>query len=344
MSNTLDLPTDVQKQDFTFEPPPGGDMTLQSSDGPSFLVHSVILGLVSPELSNIFKSRDLTQEKISLDDDSESISLMLAFVYPSSVAPTIDNIETLDKSLTIARKYGIEKIVQTIDRDLSRSEATTGLIRRSSPLRFFRLAATYGLRDCQTLAARSITPRHINLLDSAEIVKLAREHPTAAHAIGLVGAQTLRVKIVSDILFTFSCGFLPKTWMSAKPGQTSNFVDSEGGQLMMCDNCASQMDDFMLYETRPFEYVPSWIYWWSRQLYSEVITGSLDDCSHLFEVSYISEVEDTVADACWNCVQAAINATPYYGGRQGAVFESWASGVRQILRKEFAKLDDLHTL
>ncbi|KAG8704613.1 hypothetical protein FRC08_002136, partial [Ceratobasidium sp. 394] len=279
-----------------------------------------------------------------LDDDSESISLLLAFVYPSSVTPTVDKFNILEKCLVIAQKYNVEKIPRTLDRDLSLSEAKTGLIRRNDPLLVFRLAVTYGLRECQTLAARAILPRHVDFLQPEEIVKAAQEHPTAAHMIGLISVQTLRVKILSDCLFTFKGNILPRTFFVVKAGQTSAFIDSEGGELMICDACASRADDFLFPQERPVRYAPSWIYHWARLAYMELIRRSLDECSHIFHMEFLDNYFEDSIDACQDCVQAAMNARHHYDGRTGDVFESWASGVRAILREELEVLDGLYSL
>ncbi|KAG8708304.1 hypothetical protein FRC09_001331 [Ceratobasidium sp. 395] len=329
---------------FVFEPPPGGDVSLRSVDGSVFCVHSIILGLVSPVFSDMFSLGRSSGEAIDLSDDSESVSLLLAFVYPSSVTPTINKLGTLEKCLLIAQKYNVEKIIQTLDRDLSLSEAKTGLIRRSNPLQAFRIAVTYGLRECQTLAAQAIMPRHISLLNPKEIVNFAQEYPTAAHAIGLVSTQLLRAKILSEVLFCFHSEFLPRTSMIVDPGQTSDFLNEGGGELLMCDGCISRTNDFWTCQDRPIEYVPSWIHGWSRVAYEELVDRPLDECPHLFDVSFMSSLTEDCMDVCEDCIHAATNAKSYYAGRPGEVFEDWASGVRALLRRELTQLDCLYSL
>ncbi|KAG9110204.1 hypothetical protein FRC07_008221, partial [Ceratobasidium sp. 392] len=225
----------AKKSVVAFDPPSGGDISLRSKDGSVFCVHSVILGLVSSVFSDMFSIGKSSGEVIELDDDSESISLMLAFIYPSGIWPTIKSIDILEKCLEIARKYNIEKIPQALDRDLALSEANTGLIRYyEDPLRVFRLAVTFGLRKCQTLAAKAITPNHIDLRKPAEIVKVAQEHSNMAHVIGLVSVQTMRTKILTDVLFNFEGDFLPTTYAVVNPaGKHPKYTDADDGGLMM---------------------------------------------------------------------------------------------------------------
>ncbi|KAG9090118.1 hypothetical protein FRC06_001219 [Ceratobasidium sp. 370] len=329
---------------FAFEPPPGGDISLLSTDGSVFRVHSVILGLVSSVFADMFSIGRPSGEEIQLDDDSESISLMLATIYPSSVTPTIDKIDTLEKCLKIAQKYNIEAIIQTLDHDLSRSEAQTRLIRSNDPLRIFRLAVTYGLRECKALAAKAIMPRHIDLHEPAEIVKAAQEHPASAHIVGLISAQILRAKILADVFFNLEGDFLPETYVVAKHGQESEFADGDGGGLMMCDDCAMRLDDLWLDDSRPLSYIPSWVYGWSRHAYETLTAMPLDECGPLFEPAVLNIWVKDHMDACANCIEVAIEARTYFGGTPGEVFENWASKVRGILRKRLSELDCLYSL
>ncbi|KAG9119135.1 hypothetical protein FRC07_006001 [Ceratobasidium sp. 392] len=329
---------------FAFEPPPGGGVSLRSSDGSVFCVHSVILGLVSSVFADMFSIGRASEEEIRLDDDSESISLMLAFVYPSSMTPTIDRIDLLEKCLKISQKYNVQKIIQTLDRDLSRSEPQTRLIRSGDPLRIFRLAMTYGLPSCRVLAAKAVMPRHVNLQEPEGIVKVAQEHPASAHVIGMVGAQLLRSKIVADIVFEFEEGFLPETYVKAKYGQESDFINSEGGGLMMCDGCAAQLEDLWNIEERPLAYAPNWIYGWARYAYAELGCKPLDECKELFNpASFVFWCKDYI-DVCEDCVDATIEARDYSSGPPGQVFANWASQVRRLFEKELGALDCLYSL
>ncbi|KAG8739417.1 hypothetical protein FRC12_016333 [Ceratobasidium sp. 428] len=155
---------------FVFDPPAGGDIILRTADDTVFCVHSVILGLVSSVFADMFSIGRSSGEEIRLDDDSESIALMLAFVYPSSITPIIDKIDLLEKCLIISQKYNVQKITQTLDRDLSRSEPQTRFIRSGDhPLQIFRLSMTYGLPECKLIAAKAVMPRHIDFFKPEEI-------------------------------------------------------------------------------------------------------------------------------------------------------------------------------
>ncbi|KAG8703034.1 hypothetical protein FRC09_004388 [Ceratobasidium sp. 395] len=340
-----------ERLDFIFDPPTGGDVLLRSKDERTFCVHSVILGLASSVFLDMFSIGRPSGEPIQLDDDSESISLLLAFIYPSSIWPTVRDIDTLEKCLMIGQKYNVEKIPQALDRDLSQlSEANIQLIIRQcrDPLRIFRLAVTHGLRNCQTLAAKSITPGVINLLKPAEIVKVAEEYPHMAHVIGLVSVQAVRTKILADVLFKFAGGFpdfLPTAWKPLKrASKNQSLTDSRGSGLMMCDECVSQSPELQSHSVDEVYYFPSWVHAWSRAMYTDLCVTSLDECERLFKLSSFNWLVREEPGVCDECVDAAIEASRDEYERPGEVYENWASNIKAILTRELEQLDVLYSL
>ncbi|KAG8765921.1 hypothetical protein FRC12_007191 [Ceratobasidium sp. 428] len=340
-----------ERLDFIFDPPTGGDVLLRSKDERTFCVHSVILGLASSVFLDMFSIGRPSGEAIQLDDDSESISLLLAFIYPSSIWPTIRDIDTLEKCLVIGQKYNIEKIPQALDRDLSQlSEANIGSIisQCRDPLRIFRLTVTYGLRNCQTLAAKAITSGHIDLLDPAKIVKVAEEYPHMAHVIGLVSVQAVRTKILADVLFKFSDRpdvFLPTAWKPLKRASKNQcFTDTRGSGLMMCDKCVSYSPEFQSPNVDEVYYFPSWVNAWSRAAYTELCLAPLDQCERLFELSSLGWFVRQEPGVCDECIDAAIEASSDEYERPGEVYENWASNIKAILKRELEQLDVLYSL
>ncbi|KAG8733928.1 hypothetical protein FRC12_018697 [Ceratobasidium sp. 428] len=324
----------AERLDFIFDPPAGGDILLRSRDGRTFCVHSVTLGLASSVFSDMFSIGKPCGEAIQLDDDSESISLMLAFIYPPIISPNIKDFDIIEKCLVIGRKYHVEKIPQALDRDLSKlsganTELTIGQCR--DPLRIFRFAATYGLRNCQTLAAKAITPGVINLLRPAEIVKVAEECPHMAHVIGLLGND------FHD--------FLPTAWKPLKLASNNlSLTDDRGSGLMMCDQCVSQSPELQSEGADEIYYFPSWVHAWSRAAYTKLCVTPLDECDHLFELSSFSWLVREEPGVCDECVDAAIEASCDEREPSGQVYENWASNIKAILSRELAQLDVLYSL
>lgn len=92
----------VSPTPYAFKPPLGGDVSLRSADGKIFCLHTLILSLASSAFSDMFAIGTQSTEIIDLSDDSEAISLMLGFIYPSALPPVVVTYELLEKCLRIA--------------------------------------------------------------------------------------------------------------------------------------------------------------------------------------------------------------------------------------------------
>ncbi|KAG8725921.1 hypothetical protein FRC12_023883 [Ceratobasidium sp. 428] len=190
-------------------------------------------------------------------------------------------------------------------------------------------------------------PQHIDLLKPTEVVKIAQEYPHMAHVIGLVGVQSIRAKILTNVLFNFCAGFLPTTWVRVREGQASKnlgLVDMDGCGLMMCDRCASEAIELKVEGDYGTKYVPSWIHAWSRVAYAALSVKPLDQCEHIFELSILNYPVKEELGICDDCVDAAIDAPLGWNERPGGVFEDWALGIKALLRQELAQLDVLYSL
>ncbi|QRV86703.1 The BTB (BR-C, ttk and bab)/POZ (Pox virus and Zinc finger) domain [Ceratobasidium sp. AG-Ba] len=105
---------------------------------------------------------------VELSEDSEAISLVLAFIYPVMRSP-IQPITLLEKSMLVAYKYKIDGLAQTLEKACIQQRP---LIRRD-PVRIFRATVDYGFHETQKVAG---------------IVEVAKMLPHSAHIIGAVGA------------------------------------------------------------------------------------------------------------------------------------------------------------
>lgn len=152
-----DQPTNqtISHSPYLFELPPGDDILLRSIDGKFFYVHSLILRLTSSIFSDMFTIGTQSAEVVDLGDNSEAISLMLGFIYPSTMTPIITSFKMLKKSLEVAQKYQVETMLQYIDRALSQEIRYQKIIEKS-PLRLFQICTKYGLRKTQTAAAKLV--------------------------------------------------------------------------------------------------------------------------------------------------------------------------------------------
>ncbi|KAG8745677.1 hypothetical protein FRC10_007374 [Ceratobasidium sp. 414] len=157
-----------------------------------------------------------TTEVIDLAEDSETLSVMLAYIYPSGVPPPLGSFGLLEKSLEVAQKYDLKAILERLDRALSTESSYKELI-QSDPLRTFHLSVTYGLQQSQTVAIREVQPKHCDLSSINDIVQLAKVYPGSSHVIALMGVQAAR----AEILFRFF--YNPICWA---PSLYESFIDA----------------------------------------------------------------------------------------------------------------------
>ncbi|QRV86704.1 The BTB (BR-C, ttk and bab)/POZ (Pox virus and Zinc finger) domain [Ceratobasidium sp. AG-Ba] len=309
---------------FSFEPPPGGDVTIKSKDGTIFTVHSVLLSLASSVFSGLFSVAS-KQDTIQLADDGESIALMLAFTYPSSFV-TIDSFQALEKSLEMAQKYDVPGILKTLDFIIPHEQKDKNLAHKD-PVRVFRLATRHGLRETQTFSAGLIEPKHCDFHDPTQLRKFAQQFPDSAHLIGLVGAQGVRLKIICSVLFCFESGIAP----------ILPRIPRHEDEIMACKTC---YDRQRVDKLDCHDYFPSWLPGWSWIAFTELSSKPLADCQEVFKAGVLSRTVGFSGDACVPCLRAARNAG------SGQMFNVWANSINEILGGVLGHVDNmgLHAL
>ncbi|KAG9124829.1 hypothetical protein FRC07_010087 [Ceratobasidium sp. 392] len=124
----------------------GGDVSLKSSDGAIYVTHSVFLALASPVFAGMF-SPAAQKDVVELEEDAESVSLMLRFVYPPAFLGDL-SLPLLKKSLHMAQKYHIDGILTTVDYIISRS-FDENISLQLDPIETFELASTYQLKTAR---------------------------------------------------------------------------------------------------------------------------------------------------------------------------------------------------
>ncbi|KAF8605919.1 hypothetical protein BDV93DRAFT_521264 [Ceratobasidium sp. AG-I] len=313
---------------YVFEPPPGGDISFRSADGKLFCLHSVLLGLASSAFSDMFAVGTQSQDIIDLADDSEPLSLMLGFIYPSAAFPIVNTFELLEKSLDIAQKYHVTSMIQRIDRSMSHESFYKDFI-KIDPLRLFKLCAEHGLRETQTTAARIVRVGPGDLLDPHGIIELAKQYPSSSHIIGLLGTQLIRVDILSLALLD--------------TGEDSLLaVDVEDDKFdfkrLICVPCREICTQGDIVSS--LTYYPGWLRAWGVLAYDTLTTHSWDDSAFVFTSGILKCLKFYHANDgfCRACVEAASNA----GG--GRTFEIWAARVKEDLETRMQELEDLYAL
>ncbi|CAE6433974.1 unnamed protein product [Rhizoctonia solani] len=307
----------TKAQAFTFQPPAGGDIILKSSDGTTFNAHSVILGMASTVFGDMFTGAT-NPDPIELAEDAESISLMLAFIYPIT-PPSITTIDHLEKIMETSQKYDIQRMSKLVEEAVTLGSKLMIL----DPMRIFYLSVTHKFPATQALAAESLRPRNGNLLTTDGILQLAKHFPHAAPAIGLAGAQGARVEILGRLLVQspqeYGC------YQLSVLGDDRN----NGSKLVVCSSHSPSRSG--MGTTRAC--VPDYCMIWLRQLRDELLEKPMHECDDLFRVACLPNLG---IQKCINCVTVAI------GKRE--IFEEWASHVKVIVQNELKTLDVLYSL
>lgn len=308
---------------FSFQPFAGGDVVLKSCDDTIFRAHSALLGMASTVFADMFAGAT-KPDTIELAEDAESVSLMLASIYPVA-PPTIDTLDLLEKFMIIGQKYNVERMLKFVEQNIQ-SKINLILL---DPVRVFRTSIEHNLPAVQALAAKSLRPSRCDLLAIEGLLSLAKTFPNSAHIIGLVGAQGVRVKILSEFILRepLSHGMQPEC-------QSSHWNNSNWGHSHYAICSACWKTNLSIYANR-YYYKPGWFTAWSDRLYRALLELPMDQCEQFFSVTRLAELKG-VSGACANCVTKALD--------KNDVFDQWAQGVKQILEKELNALDVLYSL
>ncbi|KAG8708303.1 hypothetical protein FRC09_001330 [Ceratobasidium sp. 395] len=321
----IDMVTWHPRPSFTFNPPPGGNISIQSSDGQVFSVHTLILGLASSMFSDMFTVGTRVEEIIDLAEDSETISIMLAYIYPSGVPPPLDSFDILEKSLVVAQKYDLKAMLEKIDRSLSTESACKTLV-ENDPLRVFSLTVTYELHESQIAAIRAVRPTHADLSRSGTLTELAHEYPGSAHIVKLIGIQAARAEVLSE--FFYDLGY-----RQDPPLAVYNQTPDDKTSWLICEDC--RVKTVTITTTLPVRYFPVWLNGWASNMYKRFREEPRKDHSHCFTV----EMFDTLvrrprnAPFCQNCVKTALKA------KKGRVLRTWLEQVEEDLVDRLQALD-----
>jgi hypothetical protein len=304
---------------YVFEPPSGGDISLRSSDGKVFCLHSIILGLASSVFADMFRIGTQSVEVIDVAEDSEAIPLILGFIYPSVASPVVNTYELLEKSLEAAHKYNIEGMIRKLDRAISEEKSYQRLI-YIDPLRLFKLSVTYQLRESQTAAAKAVRPRHCDFQSPDGVIKFASQYPSSfTPVIALMGIQSARSKMLVEFLFF-----------------DSEMMLVGDGSRVICDKCQPSTA-VIPGPTRA--YYPNWLYPWGLLVYTKLVENTWDQSGWLFttEVLEILPDQEQNIPICQACLDKMSS-----GG--ALLFLEWAEGVKQALKKKLDELDVLYVL
>ncbi|KAF8710621.1 hypothetical protein RHS03_02469, partial [Rhizoctonia solani] len=285
---------------FSFQPPTGGNVVLKSCEGTVFNAHSVVLGLASTVFAGMFSGAS-SPNKIELAEDAETISLMLAFVYPVA-PPKIATAAQLEKVMIFSQKYDITKMIDIVEKSIP---PESELI-HSDPIQVFRASVKYEFPTLRVFAGRAVRPKHTNLLTISGVVNPAGRFPEASSAIGIIGAQTVRQRI------------LPRVVSSLKLPRVEQAHQSNGDDYIPCMVCRSCWD-----KTRQpgGRYTPSWFRSWIRMVESRLIAEPMHKCEDAFSILWFLNNHGWTFGWCNDCTTQIL--------AKRLMFEEWVQAAKK---------------
>ncbi|KAG8766630.1 hypothetical protein FRC12_006738 [Ceratobasidium sp. 428] len=301
-----------------FTPLAEGDITIISNDGVKFLVHSNILKRSSSVFADMVSIGTRNEQAVELDDDAESIALMLGFIYPFKPL-SIRDFSHLEKALLIAQKYDVEGIPKALD-DTIPTGAHADFI-HIDPLRMFRLGTTYRLRNTSILASQAVQRQYRYFEDSKTIDGFVERFSDTASLMRLVGTMGARAKILHNVLYNFQSGLSPQD-----PVEDYN-PESELWNELLCTRCYKDQRGTARYALGA--YLPHWLFDWANLAFNELIGRDVADCDSLFTTSVFDRI--ALNSNYPTCIEEV--------GRQSSFFNIWAGNVRIKLQDELSKLE-----
>ncbi|KAH7340218.1 hypothetical protein B0J17DRAFT_715450 [Rhizoctonia solani] len=310
---SADAEAAVTESPFAFQPPPGGDLTLRSSDGTVFQVHSVLLGLAS----TVFATCGRRGNDI----------FMLAFIYPVD-PPSITKIDQLEKLMQLSQKYDVQKIIKFIE-GCNRPDNQLVV---SDPIRVFHASLKHDFPATRSLSAKTLGLDHYDFRSPKGIEELARKFPESSSVIGLMGAQLVRSKLLGELL---KGSFIPVVLRPELPGiEPIN-------QALACYQCwnNSHIKD----KSRPnwesnayFRYIPGWLPLWLTNLHDRLIKKPMDPCEDLLNLLFIANLYENSESGCPECANQTLTKRSF--------FEQWSRDAKDVIDKELKVLDKLYSL
>ncbi|KAG8695149.1 hypothetical protein FRC09_009363 [Ceratobasidium sp. 395] len=308
------LEGDQAVSSFSFQPPPGGNVTLKSSDGATFVAHSLLLSLASNVFSDMLTS-NTTADVVELAEDAETVSFMLACIYPAT-QPPLDTVPFLEKAMLLSHKYDIEGLVKAVKRAGTQRE----LVRRD-PARVYQAAGKYGFSEIETFSAKLVLGSDYDMTTVDGLVKFAEACPQYSRIIGVVGVHGARLRVLDSYSPDISNTLWPLI-----DGRWQQHNDN-----MTCEACWGRGRTYS-------QYKPGWLSLWFTRLHSVLINKPLDECDSYFELSYLAALRgETAAGCCNTCIDRTRDRSSY-------LFLVWAANTRSRLQEGLAKLDVLYTL
>lgn len=265
MSNMSDSASTATPVDI-FRPPPKGDITLRSSDGEELQAHSTILCLASSIFGGLCVV-GTNQDVIELSESTETISLLLQFIYPNKKTSMMTSFDMLYSCLLAAQKYDLEGMLEMLDEQLASKTGPRSLAHQD-PLRAYKLSVQFNLPNTRRLVASLVSTSRTNFADPSRLAELIQPHPSTS-VLHLTAIQSIRGKMFADIFLHFYT-----------PPITLRYSNIFFKLLYnVCQSSVAQLQSSNLANNSP----PSWLLAWIKLAYVTLLQASLETSNHLFD-------------------------------------------------------------
>jgi phosphatidylserine decarboxylase len=305
-----------------FQPPSGGDITIESADGTRFRVHKVLLGLASSVLQGMLENAT-SEEQLKLWDTTEALSLMLCCLYPNE-APTVRSLREFRTGFETAQKYDMPSVARLLDQQLRSTlqhDPTKPVVFGLLPV--WELASHFDLRETKEAAARLLTIKKCDMRMPATLVEFAARRPGSIGMVGLVGVQAARTTILTQLLFEFQVH--PMRWkFSLKPRY-----------YIMCWGCREHMEDLGLTHAPP-----SWLVSWASYAFGMLLSASPREANELFNIAVLDMLASRYPGSC--CQDCVDDITS--DNMLRSKFREWSMAMTETIENKLEELEVLYAL
>ncbi|KDN40284.1 hypothetical protein RSAG8_08194, partial [Rhizoctonia solani AG-8 WAC10335] len=314
-------PVPAVNEDFT----EGGDLTLRSTDGIEFSVHSLFLSVASPVFSNLLRT-DSKSEVIQFTEKAEVLALMLKFIYPKPT-PIVPSVDLLNNGMRVANKYQLENMKNRLREQLILVDSPVSIY--ANPIGALCIASAHGFTGEAELAAK-IASKQCGFGDGFFLKQLldAAPSPATAVLIKLTGIPLVKTRVLMEVLFHFE-----------RPPMTVYSPGSGLADALVCSNCRET------YRGYSRQSPPEWLARWAHWIFEEIKDRPIADWKGFFDhsnlvrafyrphlslsvLAYKYGVESRIC----GCVTQILSL----GSTAATAFQTWAMGIYDHLESRLS--------
>ncbi|KDN40281.1 hypothetical protein RSAG8_08191, partial [Rhizoctonia solani AG-8 WAC10335] len=300
----------------------GGDLTLRSTDGVEFSVHSILLSLASPVFSQLIRAWD-KQEVIQSPERSEILALILKSIYPTPT-PIISSVGLLSDVLWVANKYQLEGAKERLRDLLTRADSPVSIF--NNPMGMLYVASLHGFTTEANLASKQCKFR-----EGADLKKLlgATSTPATTALVKFTGIPLVKTRVLIEVLFHFEHS--PMT------------IYNDGAPFVEALTCGYCRETFRNIRRQS---PPEWQFRWAHWIYDEIKDRPIAEWEGYFSHSnvhrsfyqphlqptYCAYRHGDLAQQCL-CIYVVANAATQ--------FQQWADGVFEHLKSRLSVIAEL---